>query len=273
MVDSQGLKGKAAGDFLLSSLEGPAKKEVRFADEAVRESPDAIFELLKKSFGERSTLAQLVSTLFSRKQNERESLRDFSHALLELADRINSVEADALPNRDKLLRDHFIEKLRDRQLRRDLAKCTRDDPSISFREIREEAFLLSPGEEAHVTSRVVECDMNSQLSPLQEVTQLLKGVAQQQQKQQEIMEQQQQQIQLLMNQSTSLQRPVQRTSPGQGPPQQKRKCYGCGSTDHLVRDCPEKRAKQGQSQDDTNRGNSSTSTQSHTTLVKMNECC
>ena len=231
LLESQGLTGKAAGEFLLSALDGAAKKEVRFADRVTREDPEEIFKLLKESFQEKTSVAQLASCLFSRKQKDRESLRNFSHSLMEIADRIVSTDANALPNADKLLRDHFVDKLKDRYLKRELSKQVRDNPDLKFKDIREEAFLLSAEEDqgVAVVTKAVECEKENSLD---EITSLLKQLTTQQQKQQEVIEKQQEQIHRLTE------RP-QQTLYRQGPKQ--RLCYACGSPSHMIKDCTTKK--------------------------------
>ena len=48
------------------------------------------------------------------------------------------MDAAAVTDKDKLLRDQFLENLADPQLRRDIKRWDRDHPSKTFQEIRDE---------------------------------------------------------------------------------------------------------------------------------------
>ena len=71
--------------FLIAHLEGPAREEVRYAPEEEKDSVDKIVILLLSTFGETRSNAQLKRELYERRQRNRESVREFSLALLEIS--------------------------------------------------------------------------------------------------------------------------------------------------------------------------------------------
>ena len=52
--------------------------------------------------------------------------------------RVERLDAAAVTDKDKLLRDQFLENLSDPQLRRDIKRWVRDHPTNTFQEIRDE---------------------------------------------------------------------------------------------------------------------------------------
>lgn len=129
-------------DFVISLLRGTALEEVRLRgtdDDQVTE----LFEYLREAFRDRRSAPQLLHSFFSRKQLEGENLRDFSHALAQALSLVTKCSPDAVAEEGKVLRDQFIEGVRDASLRRELRKFVRDHPRCTMIEVREEAQLWS----------------------------------------------------------------------------------------------------------------------------------
>ena len=126
-------------DFLMYHLEGAAREEVRLSED--RGNKAAIFKILRDTFGEGLTPTQALRKFFERRQRERGSIQDYSHALMLLLARVERLEPDSVPDKEKLLRDQFLENLRDSQLRRDIKRWARDHPTKSFQQVREEVQL------------------------------------------------------------------------------------------------------------------------------------
>ena len=115
-----------AVDFLLYHLDGVAKEEVHLRPAEERASPAAVFKVLRDCFSEGLTSTQALRKFFERRQKDRESVREFSHALMLLLARVERLDAAAVTDKDKLLRDQFLENLADPQLRRDIKRWVRD---------------------------------------------------------------------------------------------------------------------------------------------------
>ncbi len=85
-------------DFVLSLLESSAKEEVNLRPAAERDTSDKICNILLEAFGERRTTPQLLKSFYERKQKDTETLREFSHALCEIYNRIYSRDATIIPS-------------------------------------------------------------------------------------------------------------------------------------------------------------------------------
>lgn len=127
--------------FITSHLEGVARKEVKFADEAERNTSGKIFKILRDNFGEKRSDTQLKTALYERKQLESETVRQFSRGLLEIAAKLEG-EAD----KDKLLTGIFKENLRDDYVRREVKKKVREEPGVKFSALRDLAIELAEDE-------------------------------------------------------------------------------------------------------------------------------
>ena len=71
--------------FLIGHLEGPAREEVRYAPEEEKDSVGKVFTLLMSTFEKNRSNAQLKRELYDRRQSNRESVREFSRALLQIS--------------------------------------------------------------------------------------------------------------------------------------------------------------------------------------------
>ena len=140
-VEAQSLTGKQAGDFLLNHLEGPSKLEIKYAGD--RDDPDKIYDLLNKAFGDKTNKIQCFDNFTARKQGDRESLQDFSLALMKLLEKAKQKDPNCVADSDKALRDNFAEKVNSDQLRWELTNRIADDPMVTFNTIRERAYLYA----------------------------------------------------------------------------------------------------------------------------------
>lgn len=225
-----------AVDFLLYHLEGAAKEELRLRPDEEKNTPEAVFKVLRSSFGEGLSSTQAMRKFFERRQKEKESIQDYSHSLMVLLSRVERLNPDAVADKDQLLRDQFLENLYDPQLRRDIKRWARDHSGKSFQQIREEVqhWVDEDGttpRRAAVREAVIEnettCSEVKGAADLQKVVNELvagqKLLTEGLQKQQKLLAEQQQAISQLAS-STQ-----QWWQPG---------CFGCGSRTHIRRDCP-----------------------------------
>lgn len=118
--------------------------EARLQTSGVQTNPTVLLEVLKDVFGERRSLSQLLAAFYERKQGEKESLREYLHALHQLAQSICSKKGGVFPDEKLVLRNQFIEGLGD-TLFRELRKRVRENSSLSFLQIRARGFLLGRG--------------------------------------------------------------------------------------------------------------------------------
>jgi hypothetical protein len=141
-ITAQGLEGKEAADFLFAHLEGDARKEVKHCKSIDRETVKGVVGVLQAAFGEISSETQVLHLFLQRHQHQEESLRTFSLALMELIDRAFKIKDNCLPDRDKSLRDAFAERVADEDLRKELKSLIRRDQTMTFHQVREEAYKI-----------------------------------------------------------------------------------------------------------------------------------
>ena len=142
-ISLQGLTGRNACDYILSHLEGHAEDEAQFELDVSTCTSEQIFTALTNAFSEQLTAADLLDLLYQRQQGERESLRDFAYALMRLLDRAVATKQDCVHNKDTLLRDRFILKVRSERLRDHLRTEVWRKPDMKFKEAREEAIRFA----------------------------------------------------------------------------------------------------------------------------------
>ena len=106
---AQKLSGEAAANFLHSYLDGAARLEVRCRPSAVKKDADSILVALEDVFDELENANQLLRRFFYRKQLSGEPIASYSHVLIDIADRVQRLEARSSAERDVMLRDQFVE--------------------------------------------------------------------------------------------------------------------------------------------------------------------
>ena len=243
---TRAIRGQAdadAVDFLVYHLEGPAKDEVRLRPPTEWATPDDIFKVLRASFGEQLTATQALRKFFGRRQQEKETAQDFAHALMVLQARVERLDPSTAADKEKLLRDQFLDNLRDSTLRREVKRWARDHPEKRFNDVREEVQRwvdedctpvrrAGTRETAAVTEEGLACDelrggQNNQ-----------KAISELQNQQEALMVQIKEQGNLLAKQQellVGLMSQMERKPPG--------RCYECDSPNHYRNRCPKRRGR------------------------------
>ncbi|XP_038129408.1 uncharacterized protein LOC119775484 [Cyprinodon tularosa] len=126
--------------FLFDHLEGEARNEIKYRSSAEREDPARIFEILQELYGCSESYVALQEAFFSRRQQEGESLQEFSLALMGLMERVKQRAPAGMLNSETLLRDQFVEQVLDSSLRRELKQLVRTRPDSTLREVRAAAI-------------------------------------------------------------------------------------------------------------------------------------
>ncbi|KAG9282680.1 hypothetical protein AMEX_G1371 [Astyanax mexicanus] len=175
-------------------LDGEARTEVKFRPIIERDDPEKMFTILTSVYGCAQSSISLQNQFFQRRQREGESLRAYSHALLSLMEVVKRRDSSCFTNSDSVLRDQFIEHLRDAVLRRELRRQVRLDPALTFLAIRSEAIRWVEEGESVTTHRArahslctytaaVECGAGANAVMAQrtdEMTELKEGLRRQQ---------------------------------------------------------------------------------------------
>lgn len=126
--------------FLFDHLEGEAKEEIKHRSCADREDPDKILAILQKLFGCTKSYVALQEAFFSRKQQEGESLQEFSLALMALVEKVRQRAPTGMLNAEALLRDQFIEHVLEGSLRLELMQFVCKQPDCTLLDVRAEAI-------------------------------------------------------------------------------------------------------------------------------------
>ena len=139
-IAAQGLTDKDAADLVYGALEGAAKSEIKCRDGATRKDAKKILDALQEVFGDVKTSAQYWCAFYSRAQREGETIMKYSHELSQLLDGVETKQVLDPDERTKMLRDQFSQNVTDDLLRWELKKVIKNEPSVSFIEVRKVAL-------------------------------------------------------------------------------------------------------------------------------------
>ncbi|KAL3967482.1 carboxypeptidase B2 [Sarotherodon galilaeus] len=131
--------------FIYDHLEGEPREEIKYRLPEEKDDPEKILTILQELYGCTKSYVSLQEEFFSRRQQEGETLQEFSHALMCLMDRVAKQSPHVLLNKDVLLRDQFVENVLDCFLRRELKQYVRSHPTTTLMDVRHEAILWERG--------------------------------------------------------------------------------------------------------------------------------
>lgn len=126
--------------FLFDHLEGEAQDEIRYRSASERDDPDKIIAALKDLYGCSQSYVALQEAFFSRRQQEGETLLEFSLALICLLERVKQQSPSLLSNAEVLLWDQFVEHVLDNTCRRELKQLVCCQPTITLLDVRSDAI-------------------------------------------------------------------------------------------------------------------------------------
>ena len=126
--------------FLFDHLEGEPREEIKYRPSAVKNDPVEIVAVLRELYGCSDSYVALQEAFFSRRQQEGETLQEFSLALMSLMASVKQQAPTSMLNADVLLREQFIEHVIDGSLRRELKQFVRREPAASLFAVRAEAL-------------------------------------------------------------------------------------------------------------------------------------
>lgn len=270
-LTKQDMRGEEAVSYLLSKLEGTARDEVRYTRATDRDTPEKVFDILEDAFGLRQSATQLMDNFFAHRQGDKDSIREYSHELMKLLGKVRKKDDTRISDPDVVLRDQFAEKLKDAHLRKELKKRIRLDNTLTFKQIREEAYQWEEDDEKSSPKKDEKkksTSVHQVEATLQEATVEAAQVTKQstEDRLMAMMKCQQEAFTKLadaMTKMTVRQNEVSANSGMNVNAPRIRRCFKCGSPDHFRRECPVRKAElaqrseQGTQPPSQNRGKNS----------------
>ena len=152
-----------AVDTLIFHLEGVDKEEVKLRPTSQWSSSSGVFMILREVFSEQLMETQARWKFFARRQGDGESVQDFAHALMVMLSQVERLGRAPVTNKDTLLKEQFVENLRDPTLRRNIKRWARDHSTATFQDVRLEVHRymeedLNPSWAAMAREATVEDD-------------------------------------------------------------------------------------------------------------------
>lgn len=260
LISVEGLQDQEAVSFLLQNLGGEARQELRLHQAKEKDTAVKIIHILQDAFGTGKTDVSLKQTLYQRHQRPRESLREFTRSISEIASQVRGVNDQA---KDSLLIEVLLHNARDGYVKSELRKRIREKPDTSFVQLREFALWLSADDFDQPTN--VRRQEAVQTKDLEQLTDRLDQLESRHTEICQVLQKTSSLLESFQHHPHPPPQPTTRPSyhpislspqappfhPGsqyrfprssgrQNAPQNRRQCYSCGSMDHLMRNCPNK---------------------------------
>lgn len=140
VMHSRHMSTRDQAQFVYDHLIGEAKDEIKFRPKRTRDHPRQIFDILLEQFNNSKPLIVLKERFYARKQQEGESLREFSNSLFSLMDEMIHCCPNGVAGSTRLLTAQFIQYVRDGHLSRELKRIAREQPEYDLHDIRDEAI-------------------------------------------------------------------------------------------------------------------------------------
>lgn len=255
--------------FLYDHLEGEARDEIRYRSSTERSDPACIISILEELYGCTDSYVSLQEAFFSRKQQEGETLQEFSLGLMGLMERVKSAAPTRMLNAEELLRDQFVEHVLDGSLRRDLKQFVRAKPAATLLDVRAEAIRWEregwPGGARGRSHSVPSLGFQYTVQGYPQASP--RGQGSELRDMREMLLRQQEQLDQLTHSIAWLRNPHQNSRPYRNAPVVCRQCQQPG---HYARECDGVRVPARSHSHGPNQANTQSSTQSHHSAVSEN---
>lgn len=194
--------------------------------------------ILQELYGCSESYVTLQEAFFSRRQQEGETLLEFSLALMCLMEKVKQCALCPMPNAAALLRDQFVEHVLDGSLRRELKQLVRRQPDSTLLDVRAEAIRWEreglPGGSrgrSHSVPSVFGVQYGVHVGPSDA---LASTPASEMAELREMLKRRQEQLSQLTQSIALLQNPLQQSRPPRNGPVIYRRCHQPG---HFAREC------------------------------------
>ncbi|XP_041961809.1 uncharacterized protein LOC121720042 [Alosa sapidissima] len=138
---AQTLSAEQEVDFILSALQGEAKREVLLLPPAEKDTADHIFEALGRIYGDAVTVSQLRAQFFKCQQQAGEGVGPFILRLRESHSRWRAKEP-TVGSDDEMLRSQLVLGLQPGPVQMELQRRARREPTLAFDEACKEAKAM-----------------------------------------------------------------------------------------------------------------------------------
>jgi hypothetical protein len=132
---------KSRIDFLMQNLISLAKDEIRLRPLLERDTADKILYLIHSIYDGDDSVTQLQELFFRRNQKVDETLQDYSLNLMKIFDQIIKRDNTVLGDKDKVLKDRFIEGIKEPHLKREVKRFSFEHKTMKFLKFRQEVLL------------------------------------------------------------------------------------------------------------------------------------
>lgn len=138
---AQSLSPEQKVDFVLSALQGDARREIQLLSSTERDTDDKIFAALEKLYGDNVSTSQLRAQFFKCQQQVGEGVGPFILRLRESHARWRRKEAATGPD-DEMLRSQLVLGLLPGPVQTELQRRVRREPDLTFKETCKEAKAM-----------------------------------------------------------------------------------------------------------------------------------